>query len=78
METVAEETTYIPAGYWLDNPDDYFLIGEVQEVTNVLNMLAIVALVVSGFLVSQRDQYDHRRTEAADRRDEVDRRDPLG
>ncbi len=52
METVAEETTYIPAGFWLDNPDDYFLISEVQEVTNILNTLALVALLVSGFLVA--------------------------
>jgi putative ABC transport system permease protein len=52
MKTVADQTTYIPLGYWLDNPDDYFLIGEVKQVTNVLDMLAIVALVVSGFLVA--------------------------
>ncbi len=51
MEVVAERTNYIPTTYWLDNPDDYFLIGEVAEVTGVLNMLAVVALVVSGFLV---------------------------
>ncbi|MBN1563910.1 MAG: ABC transporter permease [Anaerolineae bacterium] len=52
MELIANETDYIPQGYWLDDPDDYFLIGEVQEITNILNMLAIVALVVSGFLVT--------------------------
>ncbi len=51
-ETIADETNYIPQGFWLDNPDDYFLIGEVQEVTSILNTLAIVALVVSGFLVT--------------------------
>ena len=51
MEVVAEQTHYIPQLYWLDNPEDYFLIGEVAEVTNVLNMLAVVALIVSGFLV---------------------------
>ncbi|MEW6578322.1 MAG: ABC transporter permease, partial [Chloroflexota bacterium] len=34
MEVVAERTNYIPQLYWLDNPDDYFLIGEVAEVTN--------------------------------------------
>ncbi|MGQ9849385.1 MAG: FtsX-like permease family protein [Aggregatilineaceae bacterium] len=51
MEVIAERTSYIPQLYWLDNPDDYFLIGEVAEVTNVLNMLAVVALIVSGFLV---------------------------
>ena len=32
-------------------PNDYFLIGEVNSVTNILNMLALVALLVSGFLV---------------------------
>ncbi|MBN1681858.1 MAG: FtsX-like permease family protein [Anaerolineae bacterium] len=53
LETViAENTNYIPEGYWLDDPDSYFLIHEVQEVTNILNILAIVSLVVSGFLVT--------------------------
>jgi putative ABC transport system permease protein len=52
QETIAEDTNYIPTGVWTDDPDNYFLIGEVQEVTNILNMLAIVALVVSGFLVT--------------------------
>ena len=51
-QVVAEKTHYIPLTVWLDNPDDYFLIGEVKQVTNVLNMLAVVALVVSGFLVT--------------------------
>jgi putative ABC transport system permease protein len=52
METIANNTNYIPKGFWLDNPDDYFLIGEVQDITGILNTLAIVALVVSGFLVA--------------------------
>ncbi|MEB2288586.1 MAG: ABC transporter permease [Anaerolineae bacterium] len=51
MEAVAQQTNYIPTHYWLDDPDDYFLIGEVAEVTSILNMLAVVALIVSGFLV---------------------------
>jgi putative ABC transport system permease protein len=51
MTTIAQNTNYLPLSYWLDNPNDYFLIGEVQQVTNILNTLAIVALVVSGFLV---------------------------
>ncbi len=51
-ELLRSETNYIPQGYWLDDPDNYFLIGEVQEITSVLNMLAVVALVVSGFLVT--------------------------
>lgn len=52
METIAEDTNYIPQYFWLDNPDDYFLIGEVQSVTGILNTLAIVALLVCGFLVT--------------------------
>ena len=52
METIAAETNYIPQGYWLDDPDDYFLLSEVEEVTNILNLLAIISLVVSGFLVT--------------------------
>ena len=51
VEAVANRTSYIPQTVWLDDPDNYFLIGEIQEVTNILDMLAIVALVVSGFLV---------------------------
>lgn len=52
MQTVREQTSYIPAYYWLDDPDDYFLIDEVKQVTNVLDMLAVVSLIVSGFLVT--------------------------
>ncbi len=52
QETIASSTSYIPVGYWLDNPDDYFLLDEVKQITNILNILAIVALVVSGFLVT--------------------------
>lgn len=51
-ETIRRETNYIPTGYWLDDPDNYFLIGEVQQITGILNLLAVVALVVSGFLVT--------------------------
>lgn len=49
---IAKETNYIPLGVWLDDPNDYFLLGEVKQITNILDMLAIVALVVSGFLVT--------------------------
>ncbi|MBI5959890.1 MAG: ABC transporter permease [Chloroflexi bacterium] len=51
-QAVADQTNYIPQGWWLDDPENYFLIDEVKQVTNVLNMLAVVALVVSGFLVT--------------------------
>ena len=52
MRTIARETNYIPTAAWQDDPDDYTLIREVQNVTNILTLLAIVALVVSGFLVT--------------------------
>ena len=51
-QAVANDTSYIPLFIWQDDPDNYFLIGEVEQVTNVMNMLAVVALVVSGFLVT--------------------------
>jgi putative ABC transport system permease protein len=51
-EAIARETNYIPLGVWLDDPDNYFLLGEVKEITGILDILAIVALVVSGFLVT--------------------------
>ena len=51
-QAVAEKTNYIPTGTWTDDPDNYFLIGEVESVTSILNLLGIVALVVSGFLVT--------------------------
>lgn len=51
-QTISRETDYIPTFSQLDDPDNYFLIGEVQQITSVLNLLAVVALVVSGFLVT--------------------------
>ena len=37
---------------WTEDPDEYFLFDAVSQVTDVLNLLAIVAMVVSGFLVT--------------------------
>lgn len=45
------ELSYGALGAWFDNPDDSFILGEVQSVTTVLNMLAIISMIVSGFLV---------------------------
>jgi ABC-type antimicrobial peptide transport system permease subunit len=51
-QTIRRETTYIPEASWLESPDDYTLIRNVQEITGILNILAVLALVVSGFLVT--------------------------
>lgn len=51
-EKIDGQAKYVPLGYWLDDPDNYFLIGEIQEVTKALDVLAYVALIVSGFLVT--------------------------
>jgi len=45
------ELNYGTLGAWFDNPDDSFILGQVQSVTTVLNMLAVISMVVSGFLV---------------------------
>lgn len=50
--TVAQHTPYIPLWNWTEDPDHYFLFKTVSNVTSVLNMLALIAMVVSGFLVA--------------------------
>lgn len=45
------ELSYGTLGAWFDNPDDSFILGQVESVTTVLNMLAIISMIVSGFLV---------------------------
>ena len=52
LEAVSTETPYIPVFSWVDNPDDSFIIGQVQSVTGVMNVLAALAMIVSGFLVT--------------------------
>jgi putative ABC transport system permease protein len=52
MQALNEETPYVPVWSYFDDPDDYFLIEQVTLTTDVLDMLAIVAILVSGFLVA--------------------------
>ena len=49
---IAQNSPYIPVFTFMDDPDDSYLIGQVTSVTDVLNMLAAVSMIVSGFLVT--------------------------
>ena len=49
---VATNTSYIPIFSFLDDPDESFIIGQVKNVTGVLDMLAGLSVIVSGFLVT--------------------------
>lgn len=51
-EAVAQQTPYIPVWNWTEDPEHYFLFKTVANVTNVLNMLALISMIVSGFLVA--------------------------
>lgn len=51
-EAVAQQTPYIPVWNWTEDPEHYFLFKTVADVTNVLNMLALISMIVSGFLVT--------------------------
>lgn len=47
-----DETNYRPLKTFVEDPHNYFLFEAVDEVAKVLNILAVVAMVVSGFLVT--------------------------
>jgi putative ABC transport system permease protein len=48
---VAQSTPYIPIVDFVEDPSENSFITITQEITGILTMLAMVALVVSGFLV---------------------------
>lgn len=48
---VSTEMPYIPVFIFQEDDQDIFIVGQVQAVVDVLNLLAIVAMIVSGFLV---------------------------
>lgn len=48
---ISRETPYIAVFPFTEDPDDIFIVDQVNQVVSVLNSLAIVAMVVSGFLV---------------------------
>jgi putative ABC transport system permease protein len=49
--TVSQDTPYVAAFNYIDDPAQSFIITVVKQVTDMLTMLGIVAMVVSGILV---------------------------
>lgn len=52
FEVISTETPYIPVFSFMDDPDDSYILGVVGSFINVLNILAAIAMIVSGFLVT--------------------------
>lgn len=51
LGTLASETPYRPFFSYTDNPDSHLLRKNVSDVVGVLNLLAVVGMIVSAFLV---------------------------
>ena len=49
--SIAQETPYVPAFNYIDDPAESFIITAVGQVTDMLSMLGLIAMVVSGLLV---------------------------
>ncbi|MCB9437090.1 MAG: ABC transporter permease [Anaerolineales bacterium] len=52
FEVISTETPYIPVFSFMDDPNDSYILGVVSSFINVLNILAAIAMLVSGFLVT--------------------------
>ena len=76
-DTVARETPYVPVFIQSEDPANNSIIMQAQTIAGTMGILALIALVVSGFLVINVIT-SIGRAEAPDRRDEVDGCDPLG
>ena len=50
-ETIATQTPYIPTFSYVEDPAANRVIERVEQVTPILNILAVVAMIVSAFLV---------------------------
>lgn len=51
-QAVLSQTPYIPLWNWTEDPNHYYLFKTVSNVTNVLDLLGILSMLVSGFLVA--------------------------
>jgi putative ABC transport system permease protein len=51
QQTIAEQTPYVPVFATIQNPADNPMVQQMADTANVLTMLAVVAMIVSGFLV---------------------------
>ncbi len=52
LATLAADTPYVAVSNFFDDPDSNFLLDVVSQVTNVFAALGVIAMVVSGFLVT--------------------------
>jgi putative ABC transport system permease protein len=52
LATLAADTPYVAVSNFFDDPDSNFLLKVVSQVTNVFAALGVIAMVVSGFLVT--------------------------
>lgn len=50
--SIAVETPYVPVFNLVDNPAESLFITQVAAITNVLSMLGVIAMIVSGLLVA--------------------------
>ena len=48
---IAQETPYVPVFNHLDDPAKSYIIRAVSQVTDMLSMLGVLAMIVAGFLV---------------------------
>ena len=48
---IGQETPYIPVFNYMDNPAETWIISVVKQVTDMLSILGLVAMIVAGFLV---------------------------
>ncbi|MBN1680191.1 MAG: ABC transporter permease [Anaerolineae bacterium] len=51
-ERISSLTPYLTVFTFFDNPDDNYIMSIISQISVVLNMLGIMAMVVSGFLVT--------------------------
>ena len=73
---IAEQTPYQAKFTFYDDPDESFIVTQVQNVTSILNILAAVSMIVSGFLVTNVINTHRHRTKATNWGDEVTGCDP--
>lgn len=52
ITAISDNTPYIPAFTYQDTPEDDFISNIMGDLTGVMNLLGIIAMVVSGFLVT--------------------------
>lgn len=49
--SIGQKTDYVPVFNYMDNPDESTILNQVRGVTDILFMMGIIAMIVSGFLV---------------------------